>query len=102
LGRNGRVQWPDGIADHRNEWLRNHRATARFPIAAGSVSKPKMTESANEAAALDEFLQAELAGVDLEGISLGSVAVVRWRSALQSRLRAIAEKNGLDAPSVSD
>lgn len=49
-----------------------------------------MTEPSNEAAALDEFLQAELAGIDLEGIRLESVPVVRWQSAIQSRLRAIA------------
>jgi hypothetical protein len=62
-----------------------------------------MTEPSNEAAALDEFLQAELAGIDLEGIRLESVPVVRWRSALQSRLRAIAGyQNGTTVLPVAD
>jgi hypothetical protein len=43
-----------------------------------------------ETSEVDAFLRAELAGVDLEGIRLEPVPVVRWGSAIQSRLRAIA------------
>jgi hypothetical protein len=44
----------------------------------------------SDRAELDAFLRSEVAGVDLERISLESVPVVRWRSVIQSRLRAIA------------
>jgi hypothetical protein len=54
------------------------------------MSEAMMNQSGNDESELRAFLRAELVGVELEGISLESVPVVRWRSALQSRLRAIA------------
>jgi hypothetical protein len=54
------------------------------------MSEAMMNGSGNDESELGAFLRAELAGVDLEGISLESVPVVRWRSAVQTRLRAIA------------
>jgi hypothetical protein len=57
---------------------------------AQSVCEVMMSEPEQDQSELGAFLRAELAGVDLEGISLEPVPVVRWQSAIQSRLRAIA------------
>jgi len=59
-----------------------------------STDEEAISDSNREQSELDAFLRAELAGVDLEGIRLEPVPVVRWQSAIQSRLRAIADCQG--------
>jgi hypothetical protein len=52
---------------------------------------------------LGAFLRAELAGVDLEGVALESVPVVRWQSTIHSRSRAIAGyRGGTQVPPAPD
>ena len=62
-----------------------------------------MSEPGQDQSELGAFLRAELAGVDLEDISLEPVPVVRWQSAIQSRLRAIADyQDGTTVLPVAD
>jgi hypothetical protein len=46
---------------------------------------------------LDEFLKAELAGVDLESVHLEAVVTPYWRWGFQPKLRAISDY-GPDLP----
>ena len=57
-----------------------------------------MSKPSNETAVLDDFLRAELAGIDLDGVRLEAIPPIYWQSALQSRLRRIADF-GADEPS---